>query len=262
MTEPAAAPTPASLVRTADHHHPEVPGAWVREIILDNHPQRNKISLEMIVALETAMTTAADAGARAILLRGEGTVFSSGADLSGDVYAGGFFAALTRMLGVIQTLPVAVVGWINGPAIGAGSQLAMACDLRVVDPSAYFTVPVTDIGIALDDITVRSLEALVGGAIARTMLLTGASLSADDAHSCGFAAAVGGHDTALDLALLMATKAPLTVRTIKYQLSHHSQSPRSAAEIAAAAQQAWDSADLREAQAARAQRRRPQFHGR
>ena len=121
------------LVLTADHAD-----GRIRVIRLNNHPKRNKLDIPMCDAIEEAMLAAVEDGARVVLLHGDGTVFSAGADLSGDVYSGGFYPRLLEMLGTIQTLPVPVVAWVNGPAIGAGTQLSMACDLRVVDDTALF----------------------------------------------------------------------------------------------------------------------------
>ena len=64
-----------------------------------------------------------------------------------------------------------VIGAINGPAIGAGVQLAMICDLRVVAPEAYFQFPIAKYGLALDNWSIRRLTSLVGYGRARGMLL-------------------------------------------------------------------------------------------
>lgn len=245
------------LVTTADHAE-----GRVREIKLDNHAKRNKLDIAMCDAIEEAMLAAVDAGARVVLLHGDGTVFSAGADLSGDVYAGGFYPRLLRMLGTIQTLPIPVVAWVNGPAIGAGTQLSMACDLRVVDDSALFRVPIVDVAIALDEVTIRTLEHLVGGAVARAMLFTGAPLDAEDAVRSGYAVRAGGFADALALAELVASKAPLTLRHLKYEFAHTSHAPYSDEQRREAAAAAWHSADVEESRTARAEKRSPRFQGR
>lgn len=233
----------------------------VRLLTLNRHVNRNCLNIPMCEAVEQALLQAVDDGARAVVLHGAGTVFSSGADLSGGVYEGGFYESLLHMLGTIQTLPIPVVGWVNGPAVGAGTQLAMACDLRVVSDTAYFRVPIADIAIALDDVTIANLENLVGGAVARTMLFTGASLDHSQAVASGFAVAQGGLDAALSLATMVAAKAPLTLRHLKYEFARTSYRPydRSIREEAAVA--AWRSEDAHEARAARAENRPPRFTG-
>lgn len=251
-------PSPADpqLVVTADHDD-----GRVREIRLNHHAKRNKLDVAMCDAIESAMLAAVEDGSRVVLLHGDGTVFSAGADLSGDVYAGGFYPRLLRMLGTIQSLPLPVVAWVNGPAIGAGTQLSMACDLRVVNDTALFRVPIVDVAIALDEVTIRTLEHLVGGSTARAMLLTGATLSAGDAVRSGYAMTQGGFDDALGLAALVASKAPLTLRHLKYEFAHTSHAPYDADARQAAAAAAWHSHDVQESRAARVEKRAPRFSG-
>lgn len=252
--------TDAPLVLSLDHE-PEV-GVLIREIRLNNHPKRNSLNIPMVEAIEAALLAAVADGARVVLLHGEGTVFSAGADLSGDVYAGGFYPRLLHMLGTVQTLPIPVVAWVNGPAIGAGTQLAMACDIRVVSDTALFRVPIADVAIALDEVTIATLENLVGGAIARTMLFTGASLSHEQAVSSGFAVSPGGFDAAMAMAKLIAAKAPLTMRHLKYEFARTSHRPYDEAARYEAAAAAWHSTDVDESRTARAEKRAPRFQGR
>ncbi|GAB2509823.1 putative enoyl-CoA hydratase echA6 [Corynebacterium atrinae] len=244
------------LVLTSTHGE----GA-IRVITLNRHSNRNALNIPMCEAIEQAMVDACEHGARVVVLHGEGTVFSSGADLSGGVYAGGFYEALLHMLGTIQTLPIPVIAWVNGPAIGAGTQLAMACDLRVVDTTALFRVPIVDVAIALDEVTIATLENLVGGSRARTMLFTGAELSSADALETGFATSAGDFSAALSLAELLATKAPLTLRHLKYEFARTSHRPYDAATRREAARAAWESSDAAESRAARAEKRPPRFTG-
>ncbi|RNE49211.1 enoyl-CoA hydratase [Corynebacterium alimapuense] len=234
----------------------------IRSLTLNRHVNRNCLNIPMCEAIEQSMLTAVTDGARVVLLQGAGTVFSSGADLSGGVYAGGFYGKLLEMLGTIQTLPIPVVAWINGPAIGAGTQLAMACDLRVVSDSALFRVPIGDVAIALDEVTIATLENLVGGALARTMLFTGASLSSEEAVSSGFAVSAGEFADGLALAELIAAKAPLTMRHLKYEFARTSHRPFDQASRAEVSAAAWHSEDVEESRAARAEKRSPRFTGR
>lgn len=234
----------------------------VSTITLTREHKRNAVDTDMCHAIDAALDEAVDAGARAIVLTGEGSAFCSGADLGGGVYADGFFDALFGMLGHIQRVPAVVVAAVNGPAVGAGTQLAMACDLRVVADSAYFRVPVVDVAIALDEVTVRSLERLVGGARARTMLLTGATLDAETAVECGFAAMTGSVSDAQELAEVCATKAPLTVRNLKAEFAWGGYRPFTEEERRGFQEAAWTSGDVQEARAARAQKRAAEFRGR
>ena len=75
------------------------------------------------------------------MLTGQGTVFCAGADLSGDAFAADYPDRLVELHKALDAAPIPVIGAINGPAIGAGLQLAMQCDLRVVSPDAFFQFP-------------------------------------------------------------------------------------------------------------------------
>jgi Enoyl-CoA hydratase/carnithine racemase len=253
-------PDSTSLVLAADRPGADGEG-FSRVLTLNNHPKRNALDIPMCAAIENAMCAAVSDGARVVLLHGEGTVFSSGADLSGDVYADGFYGKLLHLLGTIQTLPIPVVAWVNGPAVGGGCQLAMACDLRVVDETAWFRIPVVDVALAMDEVTVKTLESLVGGAIARSMLLTGRTLSADDAVRTGFAHEAGSLADALVLTDLIVSKAPLSLRSLKYEFAHSSHRPYDATARHDASAAAWHSQDTREARAARSEKRAPRFTG-
>lgn len=234
----------------------------VATITLTRDHKRNALDMDVCRAVDSALDEAIDGGARAIVITGEGSAFCAGADLGGGVYADGFFTSLFDMLGHIQRVPAVVIAAVNGPAVGAGTQLAMACDLRVVADAAYFRVPVVDVAIALDDVTVRSLERLVGGARARTMLLTGATLSADDAVECGFAAMPGSLADAHELAAVCASKAPLTIHNLKAEFAWGGYRPFSEDERREFQLAAWTSDDVQEARAARMEKRDPEFQGR
>src|SRR5437763_195860 len=103
---------------------------------IDRHEQRNALDIEHCERLRDALGDVHAAGARAVVITGEGSSFCAGADF-GEVYGDGFRKALYEMLRRIITLPVPVLAAVNGPAIGAGSQLALAADLRMVAPAAF-----------------------------------------------------------------------------------------------------------------------------
>ena len=141
-------------------------------------------------------------------MTGEGTAFCSGADLH-TVGDAGFLDALYAMLQRVVEVPVPVVAAVNGPAIGAGTQLAIAADLRVVDPGAVFGLPTAGLGLAVDPWTVRRLALLAGGGPARRMLLACERL--DVTAAAGLVDRLGTPDDALAWAAEMAELAPLTL---------------------------------------------------
>ena len=153
----------------------------VLTIELQRPERRNALNSQLVEELREAVEKAAGDDAHAIVLTGQGTVFCAGADLSGDAFAADYPDRLIALNLAIDATPVPVIAAINGPAIGAGLQLAMICDLRVVAPEAFFQFPTSKYGLALDNWSIRRLSSLAGYGRARAMLLTAEKLTAQDA---------------------------------------------------------------------------------
>jgi len=229
-------------------------------IRIDRHERRNALDIEHCDALRDAVLQLASVGTRALVVTGDGSSFCAGADLDG-VYGDGFRAALYGMLRAITSLPVPVIAAVNGPAIGAGTQLALACDLRVASASATFAVPTARNGLAVDPWTVRRLALLAGGGPARALLIGCASLDATRAHGLGLVDRLGDPDAALDWAGEIATFAPLTLRYSKLALESLLEPEFHGPGVAEALNACWHSEDSVEGSRARAERRAPRFRG-
>jgi len=227
-------------------------------LTLDRPEKRNALSLDLCRAVEAAVAEGATSS-RAIVVTGAGTTFCAGADLDG-VYGDDFLEAHYAMLGAITAAPVPVVAAINGPAIGGGTQLAAACDLRVATSAARFAVPTARNGLAVDPWTIRRLVDLVGGGHARGILLAAESLDLAAALACGLVQREGGLGDALALAHDLAGLAPLSLAYAKRVLNAHDV-PDDDPGLRAAFLACFSSADAAEADAARAERRRPVFRG-
>lgn len=229
---------------------------------LQRPDRRNALSTELCIALREALEKAVADEARAIVLTGQGSAFCAGADLSGDVYAEGFTDHLLGMLHTIDSIPVPVIAAVNGPAVGAGTQLALASDLRVAAPEARFGVPAAKLGITVDKWTVRRLVSLVGGGPARTMLLGAEMLTAQEAFARGLANKIGGLEAAQEWARTIAELAPLSIRHLKLVFNDDGTGEPQNEEQLTALYAAWGSEDAQEARLARLEKRAPQFRGR
>src|SRR6202161_2012222 len=163
----------------------------VLTIELQRPERRNALNSQLVEELREAVEKAAGEDVRAIVLTGQGTVFCAGADLSGDAFAADYPDRLVALNLAIDATPLPVIGAINGPAIGAGLQLAMICALRVVAPEAFFQFPTSKYGLALDNWSIRRLWWLVGHGRARAMLLTAEKLTAETALQTGMAHRIG-----------------------------------------------------------------------
>jgi hypothetical protein len=116
---------------------------------IDRHEQRNALDTEHCDLLREALGEVQAGGARAVVITGVGSSFCAGADF-GEVYGDGFRKALYEMLRRFTASPVPILAAVNGPAIGAGTQLALAADLRMVAPGATFAIPTATLGLADD----------------------------------------------------------------------------------------------------------------
>ena len=233
----------------------------VTTIELQRPERRNALNTELADLLRETVEKAAADDARAIVLTGAGTVFCAGADLSGDVFAADFPDKAIALNKAIDAVPIPVIAAINGPAIGAGVQLAMICDLRVVAPDAYFQFPIARYGLALDNWSIRRLCALAGHGRARAMLLAAEKLDADTALMTGMANRVGTLADAQAWAAEIAGFAPLSIRHSKRVLNDDGAYEDQSALHKEMFDAAWGSKDVIEAQVARLEKRAPRFLG-
>ncbi|ORA17059.1 enoyl-CoA hydratase [Mycobacterium asiaticum] len=233
----------------------------VMTIELQRPERRNALNSQLVEELREALEKASEGSTRAVVLTGQGTAFCAGADLSGDAFAADYPDRLVELHRVMDAVPVPVIGAINGPAIGAGLQLAMQCDLRVVAPNAFFQFPTSKYGLALDNWSIRRLSSLVGHGRARAMLLTAEKLTADAALHTGMANRIGTLADAQEWAAEISGLAPLAIQHAKRVLNDDGSIEQPAPEHKELFDRAWASQDVIEAQIARVEKRPPNFQG-
>ena len=225
----------------------------VAVIKIDRHERRNALDTEHCLALRDAVQAQ---GGRAVVITGTGSSFCAGADL-GAVYDAAFRDALYAMLTAVTDAPVPVLAAVNGPAIGAGAQLAIACDLRVAAAEATFAIPTARLGIAVNPWTIRRLALVSGTGTAQAILVGGESLDAARALQCGLASRLGDRAAAFAWARELAELAPLSLAFAKKALNHSD-----SADLVKDFEACWASDDAAEGQRARAEKRPPRFRGR
>ena len=226
---------------------------------------------------EKAFCSGADLGRRAADLNsgaaGQSAAESanqSANDSGGLEHGGGdsFRPAFEAVLDEIVGFPAPVIAAVNGPALGAGMQLAVACDLRVAAPNATFGIPAARLGVMISSANVVRLVALCGPAAARDVLLTARVLTVDEAEPLGLVQrrADDALGAARELATELAGFAPLSQSGHKRALALIAASgaiPADArAELAGLESAAFESDDLQEGLAAFAEKRPPRFAGR
>jgi enoyl-CoA hydratase/carnithine racemase len=172
-------------------------GDGVLLIALNRPDRRNAIDDAMAAALRDAFERAAgDAAVRAVILTGEGKAFSAGGDLSRfeREWDPREFRheshRLTQLISLVERLEKPTVAAINGVATGAGTQLALVCDVRLMAPSARFVYREGRLGIIPSHGGVTRLVKLIGLARARDVILGGEEVSATEALAHGMITAV------------------------------------------------------------------------
>jgi enoyl-CoA hydratase len=228
-------------------------------ITIDRQERRNAVDHEALEQLTIAFGAVGDA--RAVVLTGAGGHFCAGADLTA-VADESFSRVVRRTLDAVTHVSMPVIAAVDGAALGLGTQLAVACDLRVATPGATFGIPAGKLGLMVDHATVQRLALLAGHGLARAMLLAAETMDGDAAFRLGLVQRQGGLDDALAWAERIAELAPLTLAGHKVMLNRLEQQVGDDPAVAAAFSRAWASEDLREGIAAFGSRRAPIFHGR
>jgi enoyl-CoA hydratase/carnithine racemase len=195
---------------------------------------RNAMTTELTSAWTMVMDkVAGDRSLRVVVVTGTGSAFCSGADLSwldqGNLSDNTPDRLRDKMLPfyrawlVPQQIPVPVVAAVNGPAVGAGLCLALACDVRYAAPSATFSAPFTQLGTHGGMAVSWLLPETVGTSRAREMLHTGRVVTAAEALAWGLVSDVAEDvvGRALEAAEGMARAAPIATRLTKAGLGQN-----------------------------------------
>ncbi len=261
----------------------EVAEDGVALVTLNRPEARNPLDPEVQEALVAAVLRLdADPGVRVAILTGAGSAFSAGGNLRRmDAAASAAGPAERSPVEArryyrhnIQRVPIAfervelpIVAAVNGPAMGAGCDLACMCDLRIASESARFAESFVKLGIIPGDGGAWLLPRVVGFAKAAEMALTGDALSAAEALSCGLVSRVVPDaellPAARELAGRIAANPPQAVRMAR-RLLREAWNNRldTVLEMSAAMQAvAHTTADHKEALAALREKRRPRFSG-
>ncbi len=159
----------------------------------------------------------ADHSIRVVILAAEGPVFSSGGnvkdmqrfftqDLSPELIREEYRNGIQRLPKALFNLDVPVIAAVNGPAIGAGLDLACMCDIRIASDKATFAESFVKVGIVPGDGGAWLLPRAVGMSKAAEMAFTGDGISAQEALACGLVSRVVAPESLMDEARALARK--------------------------------------------------------
>jgi len=242
-----------------------------------NNPERhNAMSLDMWRAATAVLEQfEQDPSVRVIVLTGAGgKAFVSGADISKfeseratvDAVLE-YNIAVDRFGQVLGESSKPTVAMIRGYCIGGGLGIAVCCDLRIANDAARFAVPAAKLGLGYGYANVRRIMDLVGPQFATEMLLTARQFDAADAMRMGLVNHVVPdaeiETYVLELAGVISTNAPLTIRAVKRIVRELRRNPDDAdvAACDALVRECFESADYREGRQAFLEKRKPVFRG-
>ncbi len=157
-------------------------GLW--QVTLNRPDKANSLTRDMLQQL-VAVASDARGVAKVLVITGTGKVFSAGADLE-QARSGLATSGLWEQLsGTIASLPCLTIAALNGTLAGGAFGMALACDLRVAVDDARFFYPVMRLGFLPQPSDPVRLQALVGPARSRMILMAGQKIGADEALSWG-----------------------------------------------------------------------------
>lgn len=212
---------------TIDTAHDATTG--VTTVWLDRPERLNALTYGLVDDLRMALTRIAqDPAVRAVVITGRGRAFSAGLDLDEDldqtVHGRGLVASrysfqqrLADVAVQLHDLPQPVVAALHGPVVGAGFGMALACDLRVLDPTSVLDPAFVRVGLGGAEMGVSwLLPQVIGAGRANDLMLTGRRIDALESDRIGLASRLveEGCDVtaAQQLAAEIAARAPLAVR--------------------------------------------------
>ena len=253
-------------------------------LALNRPEKRNAINNDVLRALPEALAEVDRREIRAVIIYGEGAVFSAGIDftsLAADTGAQGgagggpdlvrfrrFVHASQASLDALERIEKPVIGALHGYVGGLGLELALACDARIAAAGTRMGMPETRLGLVPDVGGTTRLTRTVGYAKAKELIMTARMIDADEAARIGLVNRVVAEGTQIaaaeELAREIARNAPLAVGLAKRLIDIGQSTDKSTfMDLEALAQSSlFQTEDFREGAAALVQRRDPKFKGR
>lgn len=190
-------------------------GLWT--VTIDRPEKANSLTRDMLEDLARIAESAGEA--RALILTGNGKVFSAGMDLEAAKTGLATDPVWERLSGALTALPGITIAALNGTVAGGAMGMVLACDLRIAVPSAKVFYPVMKLGFLPQPSDPGRLVRLVGPSRAKTILMAGQKIEADTALTWGLLDRVVEADALIDTARALCADAlaadPVHAATIK-----------------------------------------------
>lgn len=201
-------------------------------IISIHRPQtKNALTTDMWTELSEIARVALDNPKnKVVLLRGSGEQFTAGSDIKEFHQmtikeAEASFKLMEETIATFEHLPIPTLAVINGPALGAGLELALACDMRIGSEYAKMGIPVGRLGIRLSNKFAQRLVNLIGPSRTKELVYTGKILNAEESFQLGMLNKLVEHEKldryAIKLAKLVASQSPASLKAIKQSVANY-----------------------------------------
>ncbi|MDA3129792.1 enoyl-CoA hydratase/isomerase family protein [Aliibacillus thermotolerans] len=201
-------------------------------IITIHRPKaKNALTAEMWTELGEIATKVLDNPKnKVVLLRGSGTQFTAGSDIKefhemSLEEAEASFVLMEKTISLFERLDMPTIGVINGPAMGAGLQLALACDIRIGSHHARMGIPVGRLGIRLSTKFAQRLVDLIGPSLTKDLVYTGKILNAEESYRHGLLNYLVSDDRldryAINMGKLVAAQSPASLKAIKRSVRNY-----------------------------------------
>jgi len=198
----------------------------IATLTIDRPSRRNALTHAMWLALPPLLARLATRpDVRALVVTGTGSTFSAGADIAElrDIYtdpdaADAFHTVHVAAEEALAAFPHPTIAAVNGPCIGGGCQLAVACDLRFAHTDATFAIPPARLGVVYPAGPTLRLARLVGPARAKYLLFSASTITPTQAYGWGLVDEVVDGDVrqrARDFAATCAANSPQTLGAAK-----------------------------------------------
>jgi enoyl-CoA hydratase/carnithine racemase len=193
----------------------------VTTIWMNRPEKKNALDSVMLNELREVLSAPVAPEDRVLVIRGKGTVFCSGLDMSErrETIGSGSASGIETMLRAIELTPLPVVAVVHGDAIAGGNELALHCDLVVASSTARFGMSLAQVGLAPNWFLAKKLMEVLGPVTTREMLLLGDPLPSTKLHALGLIARCVPADQleaeAKKVIDRLAANAPLSLKAMK-----------------------------------------------
>ena len=189
----------------------------VLHLVLNEPARRNALSRPMLADLANELRNIDDS-VTGVVISGAGDAFGAGADfreLTGTTADASYDDAVAVVTSAITTLPRIVVAAIEGPCVGAATDLALACDLRVAAEGSYLHLPATKLGLLYNPAALERIGRAIPRDTVRRLVLLGERFDAQAALQAGLVTYVAPRGGAVERAVeLLKTVDPVDVPAV------------------------------------------------